>query len=206
MAGTISLAPYSTTNSQNSFLLQTDGFVAGTFLDNPANRYQLEGGIIANSQSTPLWGGLPITLDVPAPGSGGASSGLGSTIVAATAESNLDGFVVFNQASAGVISPSSNVPLYTAGMSANFVRTGSGLWLVLPVKAADVNTIAGGGSNQAIYWDYTNNYVTVTSGGGGALGFQIIALNTNSKVPSYNSGNGTANWSGSNTSVIIVRV
>lgn len=202
MAATISLAPYETTNSETSFLLQTDGFVAGTFLDNPGLRYTLEGGAVSASQSTPLYGGLPITLEVPAPGAGGASSGLGSTILAATSETNVDGFCVFNQASAGVITPSSNVPLYPSNTSANFVRTGSGLWLVLPVKAADVNTIAGGGSNQAIYWDYTNNYVTVTSGGGGALGFQIIALNSNSKVVDYSAGQ--ANWTTGD--VIIVRI
>ena len=202
MASTISLAPYETTNSETSFLLQTDGFVAGTFLDNPAGRYALESGLVSASQATPLYGGLPITLDVPAPGSGGASSGLGSTILAATAESNVDAFCVFNQASAGVITPSSTAPLYPSNTSANFVRIGCGLWVVLPVKPGDVNTIAGGGANQAIYWDYTNNYVTVTSGGGGALGFQIIALNTNSKIVSYSAGQ--ANWTTGD--VIVVRI
>lgn len=203
MASTISIAPYATSNSAISFLLQSDGFVAGTVLDNPANRYELEGGLVSASQSTPLWGGIPILLDVPAPGTGGASSGLGLTILAATAESNLDGFCVFNQASAGVITPSSTAPLYPSGTSANFVRSGSRLWMVLPVKAADVNTIAGGNANQAIYWDYTNNWVTVTSMGGGALGYQIIALNTNSKVVTYSSG--SANWTGG-SSVIVVRL
>lgn len=202
-AGTIQIAPYTTSNAQNSFLLQTDGFVSGTFLDNPATRYTLEGGVVGSSQSTPLWGGLPVTLEVPAVGSGGASSGLGSTIIAATAESNLDAFLVFNQASAGPITPSSNAPLYAAGMSANFVRTGSGLWLVLPVNPTAVATIAGGGSNTAIYWDYTNNRVDVS--GSGALGFQIIAVNQNSKVASYNSGTGALTWTQPG-SVIVVRV
>ncbi len=201
MASTIAVAPYATSNVQDSFLLQTDGFVQGTFLDNPAFRYTLEGGIVSASQATPLWGGLPITLDVPAPGSGGSSSGLGSTILGATAETNIDGWLMLNQASAGVITASSNSPLYPSSTSANYVRSGSGLWIVLPVNPAAVNTIAGGGANQAIYWNFTSNYVDTT--GTGALGVQIIALNTNSKTITYNSGTGAANWS--TGSVIVVR-
>ncbi len=201
MAG-ITVAPYALSNSESSFLLQSDGFVAGTFLDNPANRYQLEGGVVGSAQAPPLWGGIPVTLEVPAPGPGGASSGLGSSVIAATTTAtNLDGFVVFNQASAGVITASSNVPLYPANTSVNFIRLGCGLWLVLPVNPTAVNTIAGGGSNQAIYWDYTNNRVDVT--GTGALGLQIIALNTNSKTVTYSGGDAT--WT-SGGSVIVVRV
>lgn len=202
MASTINVAPYTTTNAQDSFLLQTDGWVVGTFVDNPALRYTLEGGIVSSSQATPLWGGLPVTLEVPAPGSGGSSSGLGSTILAATASTNIDGWCVLNQASAGVITASSNTPLYPSNTSANFVRAGSGLWVVLEVNPAAVNTIAGGGSNQTLYWDFVNNRIDTT--GTGALSLQIIALNTNSKTIAYNSGTGDANWS--TGSVIVVRV
>ncbi len=199
----ISVDPYAMTNSQDSFLLQTDGFVQGVFLDDPALRYELEGGLVGSGQTIPLWGGLPISLAVVAPTQGGASSGLGQIITAATAEGNIDGWCVFNQASAGVISPSSNVPLYPKNTSANFIRAGCGLSLVLPVNPAAVNTIAGGASNQAIYWDYTNNRVDVS--GTGALGLQIVALNTNSKTVSYDSGTGFANWVNTG-SVIVVRV
>jgi hypothetical protein len=196
---------YGTTVSESSFLVQSDGFVVGTFIDNPGLRYTLEGGVVGSSQTTPLYGGLPLTNTVTAPGSnGGGSSGLGETVVAATAESNIDSWCVFNQASAGIISGTSNVPLYYAGQSVNFVRQGSGLWIVLPVNPAAVNTIAGGASNQAIYWDYTNKRVDVT--GTGALGFQIIALNSNSKTVTYSAGPPiVANWNGSG-SVIVVRV
>jgi hypothetical protein len=195
---------YATTVSKNSFLLQSDGFVAGTFIDDPAKRYQLEGGVVGSGQTTPLYGGLPLTNTVTAPGSGGASSGLGEAVVAATALANIDSWCVFNQAAAGVISATSNVPLYYAGQSINYVRVGSGLWVVLPVKPADVNTLAGGASNQAIYWDYTNNYVAAT--GTGALGYQIISLNTNSKTVTYAAGPPiTANWAAGG-SVIVVRV
>lgn len=195
---------YATTVSENSFLLQSDGYVAGTFIDNPGLRYTLEGGVVGSGQTTPLYGGRPLTNTNVTPGAGGSSSGLGESVVAATAVANITSWAVFNQASAGVISATSNVPLYYAGQSINYVRVGSGLWVVLPVKAADVNTIAGDASNVAIYWDYTNNWVAAS--GTGALGYQIISLNTNSKIVTYAAGPPiTANWTGSG-SVIVVRV
>ena len=194
-----------TTVSKNSFLLQSDGFVAGTLYGKFPDRYSIEGGVVGSTQTTPLYGGLPVTNTVIAPGSnGGGSSGLGQSLVAATAVANINGWTVFDQGSAGVISSGSNVPLYYAGGSINFVRVGSGVEIVLPCKAADVNTLAGGASNQAIYWDYTNNWVAAS--GTGALGYQIIALNTNSKGVTYASGPPiVANWS-AGASVIVVRV
>jgi hypothetical protein len=195
---------YGTTVSPNPFLLQSDGFVAGTIVGKFPDRYALEGGVVAAAQTTPLYGGMPVTNTVLAPTSSGGSSGLGQTLVAATALVNIDGWVVFDQASAGLISAYSNVPLYYAGMSVNFVRAGSGVWLALPCKAADVNTLAGGESNQAIYWDYTNNWVAAA--GAGALGKEIIALNNNSKTVTYAAGPPiVANWAAGG-SVIVIRV
>lgn len=200
----ISFVPYTTTNITDSFQLLSDGFVQGTYQPSPPGQYYLEGGVVASTQSTPIYGGLPISLAVTAPGTGGVSSGLGQAATVAVSEATIDGWCVFNQASAGVITSSSNVPLYSAGQSINFVRVGSGLWVVLPVKSDDVATIAGGASNQAIYWDFTNNWVAAS--GSGALGYQIIALNTNSLIVNYAAGPPiTANWKASSP-VILVRV
>jgi hypothetical protein len=195
---------FTTTVSENSFLLDSDGFVAGTLYGKIPDRYSIEGGVVGSGQTTPIYGGLPITLTVPAPSSSGGSSGLGQSAVLATAEANVDGWSVFDQASAGLISATSNVPLYYAGQSLNFVRNGSGVYLVLPVNPADVDTIASGASNQAIFWDYTNKWVAAS--GTGALGLQILTLNTNSKTVTYAAGPPiVANWNGSG-SVIVVRV
>ena len=203
MPSTVTLNPYLTTVSNFSFLLQTDGFVQGVFLDDPAKRYNLEGGFVAASQSTPIWGGLPLSLNVPAPGSGGASSGLGPAATVATTAANIDAWCVLNQASAGVITASSNAPLYVSGGSLNFARVGCGLLLCLPVNPAAVNTLAGGASNPTIYWNFANNYVDIA--GTTPLGLQVYALNTNSKVISYSSVTGFANWAAGG-SIIIVRI
>jgi hypothetical protein len=191
---------YQTTVANNSFLLNTDGFIVGTLYGKFPDRYSIEGGVVASTQATPLYGGLPLTLAVTAPTIQG-SSGLGERATLATAQTNIDGWSVFDQGAAGIISGFSNVPLYYANTSINFVRSG---FLVLPVNPAAVNTIAGGASNQAIFWNFTQNYVDIT--GTGALGYQIIALSTNSKTVTYAAGPPiTANWNGSG-SVIVVKI
>ena len=171
MAATITLTPMQTTGVPDSFLLLTDGFVSGTMLDDPAIRYQIGGGVVAASQATPLWGGLPLTLAIPALGGGGASSGLGSGIA-----------------------PGSNVPQYGPGMSINFVRVGSGARIVVPVLSSLVNTLVGEAPNTQVSWDFTNNRIEAYSGGVGALPVQIETLNTNSKIVAYNSGTGQTTW------------
>jgi hypothetical protein len=199
------MSGFGTTVSQSSFLLQSDGFVAGTLYGKYPDRYAIEGGVVGSAVTTPLYGGLPVTMTVVAPNSSsGGSSGIGQPLVAATALANIDGWTVFDQASASPISATSNVPLYYANASINFVRAGSGVYLVLPVNPSAVNTIAGGATNQTIYWNFTNNYVDVT--GTGALGLQIIALNSNSKTVTYVAGPPiTANWAAGG-STIVVRV
>lgn len=191
---------YQTTVANNTFLLNTDGFIVGTLYGKFPDRYAIEGGVVASTQATPLYGGLPLTLAVTAPTIQG-SSGLGERATLATAQTNIDGWSVFDQGAAGIISGFSNVPLYYANTSINFIRSG---FLVLPVNPAAVNTIAGGASNQNIFWNFTQNYVDIT--GTGALGYQIIALSTNSKTVTYAAGPPiTANWNGSG-SVIVVKI
>ena len=143
MAATVTFNPYATSVSQSSFLLQTDGFVQGVFLDSPTTRYALEGGYVAASQATPIWGGLPLSIVVPAPGAGGSSSNLGAAVTLATALANIDGWSLLNQSSAGVITSTSPSPLYPSGASINFGRVGSGMLVCLPVNPAAVNTSYG---------------------------------------------------------------
>src|ERR1700761_4106425 len=153
MAASVSFNPMQTTGAAGAFILSTDGFVQGTFLDDPAMRYQLEGGYVASSQSTPLWGGLPITLSVPATGTPNA---LGSGAVIAASLAGINGWTLFNQASAGILTSSSNVPLYASGMSINFARPGSLLRIVLKINPADVNALVGAAPSVSLYWDPTN--------------------------------------------------
>lgn len=201
--GNLSFNPMQTTGISDGFVANTKGFVQGTFLDDPAMRYQLEGAQVDAAQSSPLWGGLPITLKVPAVDS---DAGL-PTAVAAASLSAINGWVLFNQASAGIITPSSNVPLYQSGMSINYARPGSLLRICLPVENTTIlDSLAGDAPNVSLYWDTTNNCLTTSSAGTlGPLPISLELLSAQSKTVSYNSGTGVATWN-QNGPAAIVRI
>jgi hypothetical protein len=201
VASSITFNPMQTTGASGAFLLSTDGYVQGTFLDDPAQRFQLEGGYVSSAQATPLWGGVPITLAVPATGTPNA---LGSGAVAAASLAGINAWVLFNQASAGILTPSSNVPLYASGMSINFARPGSLMRVVLKINPADVNALVGAAPNVALYWDPVNLRLDTSAGGNyGPLPVQLEALSITSKTVVYSGGN--ANWNDAD-SVAVVRI
>jgi hypothetical protein len=203
MPATVSLQPYVTTTSTLSFQLQTDGFIQGFFQDSPVTRYALEGGVVSSSQTTPIWGGLPLSLTIPGPGLLGSSSGTGAVATVATTAANIDAWCVLNQASAGVITTNSPSPLFPSGASLNFGRIGCGMLLALPVNPTAVNTLALAASNTPLYWNFTSNYIDIT--GATPLGLQFYAVNTNSKTISYNATTGFCTWV-PGSAVIIVRI
>jgi hypothetical protein len=194
---------FTTTVAANAFLLNSDGYTAGQFLDDPVHRYNLRSGVVASTQTIPIYGGQPISLKVPTPTAQG-SSGLGMIASLATTNANIEGWCCFQQASAGIITPFSNAPLYYANNSLNFFLAGSSAAMVLPVNPAAVNTLAGGAINVPIYWNFTAGYVDIT--GATPLGLQILGLSTNSLVVNYSAGPPiTANFVGGG-SVIVLKV
>lgn len=199
--GNLSFNPMTTTGISGGFVLDTKGYVQGTFLDDPAVRYQLEGAQVDASQSTPIWGGLPIALKVPAVDQ---DANLPSATVAATL-TTIAGWCLFNQASAGIITPSSNVPLYQSGMSMNFARAGSNMRICLPVEnTAQLDALVGAAPNVALYWDATNNCLTTTSAGNiGPLPISLEFLSAQSKTVTYNSGTGIATWNPTGAAAIV---
>lgn len=192
MSGNISFNPMTTTGAANSFVVETNGFVEGTFYDDPAVRYQLEGGYAASGISHVIWGGLPLTLAVPDVG----SNAMGPACSLATTNSGINAWALFNQAAGMVLVPGSTVPVATAGMSVNFARVGSNLRVALQLDPAILNAVEGGAPNQQVSWDFTNNRITTYSSGVGALAVQILFVNSNSKIVSYSGGAVTWNDAG----------
>lgn len=194
-------SPFATTGISDGFVLSTDGYVQGVYLPDPANRYNLEGGTVASTQTQPLWGGLAVGLAVPAVG----SNAEGPTLFASTSSATINGWTLFDQASAGLVSGTSPVPLYSAGSSANFARPGSNLRICLAVENTTIlNSLVGAAPNVALYWDPTNLCLTTTSAGNyGPLPVQLEALSITSKTVSYSSPNATWNYNGA---AAIVRI
>ena len=197
--GSISLNPMVTTGISTGFVVETDGYVQGVFLDDPAMRYQLEGGQVASTQATPLWGGVPVTLVTSAVG----KNAQGMQVSSATTLAAINGWTFFNQATAGIITPSSNVPVYTSGMSVNFARPGSLLRICLAVESTSIlDSLVGVDANVDLYWDTTNNCLTTSSAGTlGPLPVQLESLSATSKTVTYVSPN--ANWNDAGPAAIV---
>lgn len=193
MATGVYVNPILTTNAEYSFLLQTDGWVAGTVQDDPGLRYQLDGCQITSGTSINVWGGIPLAITVPAAGQGGATSlTLPQATPAASTGANINGWTVLNQSSNGLLSAVSNCPVFLPGMTVNFIRPGCNLILYLPVNPAAVASLAGAAPNVDLYWNFTDYYIDTT--GTGILPVQFLGLNSNSKIPVYTSATGAVNW------------
>lgn len=156
----LSLNPMATTNAAGSFGVQSDGFIQGVALDDPANRFNLASGTVAATETKPLWGGLPVAELLP----GVNSSHRGSTIRRAVSLAELEGFTVFNQAHNGLTTPQSPVPLYASGMSVSFYRLGSNMRVPLKASAQVVALGTTGASVKTpLAWDFVNNQVTTAA-------------------------------------------
>lgn len=156
----LSLNPMATTNAAGSFGVQSDGFIQGVALDDPANRFNLASGTVAATETKPLWGGLPVAELLP----GVNSSPRGSTIRRAVSLAELEGFTVFNQAHNGLTTPQSPVPLYASGMSVSFYRLGSNMRVPLKASSQVVALgTAGASVKTPLAWDFVNERVTTAA-------------------------------------------
>ncbi len=192
-----------TTSPANSFLTQTQGYTQGMLLDDPSGQNWITTGIVASTQTTPIWPGLPIVETTPASDAMGAAQG-GNLITTATTIAAITGWTVINQAYNMIITNSNNVPMAAPGMSVSIMRLGSlKQRIVVPVNPADVNALLSQPINVQLQWDFTNNWLTTFSSGT-ALSAQLLALNANSKIVSYTSGTQVANWSTGPVAVISV--
>ena len=160
---TLSLNPMATTNALGSFGVQSDGYIQGVALDDPANRFNLAAGTVAATETKPLWGGLPVAELLP----GTSSSPRGSFIRRAVSVAELEGFTVFNQAHNGLTTPQSPVPLYASGMSVSYYRLGSNMRVPLKASAQVVALGTNGASVKTpLAWDFVNNQITTAAAAG----------------------------------------
>lgn len=152
MANYVSFNPNLTTNAAGSFSVQSEGYVQGTALDDPAIRYQLVNGVLALTEAFPMWGGVAISEDIPSPGFGNVT---GPKVARATAQANLTGFSVFNQGHAMINWPQNKVPIVGQGGTVPFFRLGSGIRIPVQCDPSLVS-LQGGLVTQQVSWDFNN--------------------------------------------------
>lgn len=155
----ITFNPMVTTNATNTFNTQSDGYIVGMAMPDPATRHRLAGGVLAASETLPMFGGVGITESVG--GAGGPDQHLGPSItrastLAAGASGQLTGFSVFDQNFAGIQTPQSPVPTVGSGGLVNFYRFGSLARIPLAISASLAASLAGGLSSQPLAWDFVN--------------------------------------------------
>lgn len=161
MSAQFSINPVLTTNAQGTFQRDSQGYIQGTALPDPAIRNSLAGGVLASDETLPMWGGVGISESIPSLPSS-ANGALGGNIRRATlltGSKALTGFSVFDQDHSMVNSPQSPVPLAASLMGVNFYRLGSGARIVVAIDPALV-TLEGGLITQQVSWDFNGQRIS----------------------------------------------
>jgi hypothetical protein len=160
MTNSVSFNPMLTTNNIGGFSTQSYGLVQGVAMDDPAVRYALAGGILATNESYPMWGGVGVYANVPALAGSSTSVGpdLGPTVgraitLSAGASKQLIGFSTFNQATAWVSWPQSNVPTAAGGMTVPYFPLNSGARIAVACDPSLAASLVNNSIAQAVYWD-----------------------------------------------------
>lgn len=199
----IALSPYITTNNAGSFHTYSDGLIQGMAMPDPAARFALSGGILASTETSPMWGGLPIVESIPAATSAQNTQSLGGSIARATAIAGITGFSVFDQNYAAPTTPQSPVPLVAGNGMVNFYRLGSGARIPVAIDPALVD-LDGESILTQVAWDFTNNRLAAYASGD-ALPVKVLKVyGANCKTVSYDSGTGFATWNSNGAAALIL--
>jgi hypothetical protein len=197
-APAFSFNPYVQTNAAGMFNIESDGFIVGTAMPDPAARFALSGGWLAAAETLPMFGGVGISENIPTERSTSPATptrpdiALGEVIARATAAANHTGFSVFDQNYAAVNTPTSPVPTVGSGGLVNFYRLGSGIRVALAIDPTLV-TLEGGLITQQVSWDYTNQKIIAFATT--ALTVKILSIKSSGcMVPTYNAGTGLTTW------------
>jgi hypothetical protein len=197
-APAFSFNPYVQTNAAGMFNIESDGFIVGTAMPDPAARFALSGGWLAAAETLPMFGGVGISESIPTERSTAPATpsrpdiALGSVIARATAQANLTGFSVFDQNYAAVNTPTSPVPTVGSGGLVNFYRLGSGARVALAIDPTLV-TLEGGLVTQQVTWDFVNQKIIAFATN--ALPVKILAIKSaGCMVPTYTAGTGLTTW------------
>ncbi len=188
MTVSVAFNPQLTTSPENSFVLESNGWMQGMELDNQPSRVQLEQGSLISTATAPVWGGVMVNQIIPTVN----ENALGNTIQLATAQEDQFAFVVGSRAYNMMILPGNSVPLAYPGMSVMYYPNGK--WARIPVQCSSslATALENGLVSQTVYWDFTNQVLTNT--GTTALPCRVKGFNSNSLIINYDSGTGLYTW------------
>lgn len=192
--------PLAQTNAAGMFNVETDGFIVGTAMPDPAARFALSGGWLLMTETLPMVGGVAISEYIPQerPPMGRPDVSLGGAIGRATlttsgfAPGSITGFSVFDQNYAAVNTPQSPVPTIQQGGQVNFYRLGSGARVALAIDPTLVS-MEGGIITQEVSWDIAGSRIIAFATN--PLPVKILGIKANNcMVPVLNGGTGMCTW------------
>ncbi len=184
MAATVPFSPYASTNASGSFGVSSVGYFQGMAMDNPAAMQFLNAGLLASTETLPMWGGVAVMAQIPVQGT------LLGGIQRADTNADIGGFSVYTSDYAMVGSPQSTAPVTLNGGQVNYFELGSDIQLCVAIDPTLAATLQNGTTlqNVQVSWDLVNQKIITYSGAIGALPVKIINIDTaNSLVVSYNS-------------------
>lgn len=173
MSANITINPNLTTVAHGSFNTTSVGYIQGVQLDDPSTRFSLAGGILADDETIPMWGGVGIYELIAGSAAGyvgspgGASETLGGLVGRATATTGskaLTGFSLFNQAHAMINTPQSEVPQTGSKGQVMFQRLGSGARITVKCDSVLASYAGADLITQAVAWDFVNQQLIPASG------------------------------------------
>ena len=179
------------TVAAGSFNVESTGVICGTAYPDPAARFALSGGILAATETLPMWGGVAIQefipQSTPAPQ---PDKVLGEQIKRAVALAGITGFCVYDQNYAAINTPQSPAPQASPGGFIAFYRLGCGIRLALEMDPA--LALDGLVTTTPCTWDFTNQRIIA---GAGPLPVKILrTFSGNCMAASYASGTGFLTW------------
>lgn len=147
-------------NAAGAFTTSTSGVVQGVQTDDPETRWSLRSGVLAQTETLPMWGGVLIYENVPNLAAGNPDSSLGSTVgrattLTATSTGGASGFALFNQAHFMPLTAQSPVPMSASGMAVHYQRLGSGARIAVAADP-DLVSLEGGVVGANVSWDFNN--------------------------------------------------
>ena len=181
MPASVSFQPYVQSGGNTGLFNATStGVRQGTAYADPSTRYRLRAGLLATTETLPMWGGVGVFANVPGGSAGTVGSpgnpsyALGAIVGRATGLTGtlkLAGFSVFDEAYGMITSPQSPVPLAGSGMQVNYYPLGSLARIAVACDPALVDLRGGTEYLPQVSWDFTNQLLvpylgtlTVSSG------------------------------------------
>lgn len=198
MSGNLPFNPQITYSPANSIILTTEGYIQGSYLDDPTTINQLAVGELAQTVNKPVWGAMALTETVPVADGNQAGNILG----VATGNANLTAFSVFNQASNMILTPDSTVQQAVAGNTISYFRVGSNARITVQCDEGLVASLDGNPTSQLVSWDYTRQKLIAYNSSIGALPVQVLSVSTNSLVVVYDPSGHTLRYTNGAVAVI----